>query len=599
MAEKGIYERVPKAVEDIQVNFCRNPKCPNFGVPASTEAQPRGPGAKDRGRDAYEKDIHSKTAPVLVCLYCREEPALKSNLGIYEEFARFRAYLAPRPTMACPKKDCQSHKENFAETQFQLFGKTRSGSQRFRCKVCGTVFSIAAPTNRQRVPHKNLTVFRLLVNKMPFRRICEVANISPKTLYRKIDFIHRQCILFAGNRERTLPEKLIRRLYVGVDRQDYTVNWTSSADRRNVQLGAVAAADNATGYVFATHLNFDPSVYPRDIEKETRTIGDYSKDPPFRRYARLWTGKDYFDSLQRRSGDRLKSGKGSLMNNITLAYEDAAERADSEMSEAQDEDTMLPLSGMQVHAEYTLYGHFFFLRKLFENVEKVRFFLDQDSGIRGACLTAFCDRIKQARCDAFYVRIESDISIDEKRSILADSRRKFAVMKALHPDLKDSQVKLLTIKEKLKDLKAVGKWNDRWVEHPFPNMGEPEKAMCYLTDMQEYDEDHVAWLYNKASLHAVDRFFMQVRRRLSLLERPISSASNTGRRWYGYGPYNPAMVAKLLDIFRVFYNYVEVGKDKQTPAMRLGLARNATDPGDIMHYTLGDPTSSRNGRSYS
>jgi hypothetical protein len=92
---------------------------------------------------------------------------------------------------------------------------------------------------------------------------------------------------------------------------------------------------------------------------------------------------------------------------------------------------------------------------------------------------------------------------------------------------------------------------------------------------------------------------MQVRRRLSLLERPISSASNTGRRWYGYGPYNPAMVAKLLDIFRVFYNYVEVGKDKQTPAMRLGLARNATDPGDIMHYTLGDPTSSRNGRSYS
>ena len=81
-------------------------------------------------------------------------------------------------------------------------------------------------------------------------------------------------------------------------------------------------------------------------------------------------------------------------------------------------------------------------------------------------------------------------------------------MKALHPDLEDSQVKLLMIKKKLKDLKAVGKWNDRWVEHPFPNMGEPEKAMCYLTDMQAYDEDHVAWLYNKASLHAVDRFFM-------------------------------------------------------------------------------------------
>ena len=43
-----------------------------------------------------------------------------------------------------------------------------------------------------------------------------------------------------------------------------------------------------------------------------------------------------------------------------------------------------------------------------------------------------------------------------------------------------------------------------------------EKAMCYLTDIQEYDEEHLAWLYNKASLHAIDRF-MQFRRRLSLL----------------------------------------------------------------------------------
>jgi hypothetical protein len=34
------------------------------------------------------------------------------------------------------------------------------------------------------------------------------------------------------------------------------------------------------------------------------------------------------------------------------------------------------------------------------SVEKVRFFLDQDSGMRAACLSAFADRIKDAslRC---------------------------------------------------------------------------------------------------------------------------------------------------------------------------------------------------------
>jgi len=115
-------------------------------------------------------------------------------------------------------------------------------------------------------------------------------------------------------------------------------------------------------------------------------------------------------------------------------------------------------------------------------------------------------------------------------------------------------------------------------------MGGPEKAMCYLTDIQGYDEDHLAWLYNKASLHAIGRFFMQVRRRLSLLERPISSSASPGRRWFGYGPYKPVMVGKLLDIFRVFYNFVEVGKNKQTPAMRLGLAKGKITVEDIVYY---------------
>lgn len=46
-------ERVPIEVDGIQVNFCKNPQCQNFGVPASTKRQPRGKGAEERGRDTY------------------------------------------------------------------------------------------------------------------------------------------------------------------------------------------------------------------------------------------------------------------------------------------------------------------------------------------------------------------------------------------------------------------------------------------------------------------------------------------------------------------------------------------------------------------
>ena len=44
----------------------------------------------------------------------------------------------------------------------------------------------------------------LLVNKVPMRRMYELAGITMYTLYRKIDLIYRQCISFATAQERRL-----------------------------------------------------------------------------------------------------------------------------------------------------------------------------------------------------------------------------------------------------------------------------------------------------------------------------------------------------------------------------------------------------------
>ncbi|MDE3021390.1 MAG: hypothetical protein KGI54_05975 [Pseudomonadota bacterium] len=106
--------------------------------------------------------------------------------------------------------------------------------------------------------------------------------------------------------------------------------------------------------------------------------------------------------------------------------------------------------------------------------------------------------------------------------------------------------------------------------YPFPNMGEPEKAVCYLTDYKDYDENHLARLYNKASMHAIDRFFMQVRRRLSVLERPTGTASNMNRVWHGYSVYNPETIVKMLGIFRVFYNYCPALPSRISKRQRYG-----------------------------
>ena len=63
--------RVPVAAGDIQVNFCKNPACPNYGVSASTQKQPRGPGAKLRGRDNYKVQASGNPESIIkvLCIF--------------------------------------------------------------------------------------------------------------------------------------------------------------------------------------------------------------------------------------------------------------------------------------------------------------------------------------------------------------------------------------------------------------------------------------------------------------------------------------------------------------------------------------------------
>ena len=424
------------------------------------------------------------------------------------------------------------------------------------------------------------------MNKLPFRRICEVADVGMPTIYNKIDFLHRQCLAFVAERERKLLDgKHIERLYISVDRQDYVVNWAKREDKRNVTLSAIGSADNQTGYVFQMSLNYDSDEDVNFIETDALQLNDAVNQYAFRKYARLWLQADYTESVQRSASN--KQCTTDLSGDITATYEQAIKRDNVEASELVALSQMLPNKGMQVHSDYTMYGHFFHLHSLLGGVEKIRFFLDQDSGIRAACLSAFQKEVSNRVCDAFYVRINKTYTVDKKRQVLADSRKVFKREKIGHPELTDNEIKLLLIKQRMDNMTEMGKWKDMWLLHPFPNMSEPEKAICYLTDYHDYDEDHKAWLYNKASMHGIDCFFMQIRRRLSLLERPISTASSTGRVWYGYSPYNPAVIVKLLDIFRVYYNYCLVGKGKQTPAMRIGLAKGSVPLENIIYFNKG------------
>ena len=329
---------------------------------------------------------------MLRCSFCGQYPTIKSNKAIHEELSRFCKPFDTIAIPSCPNQDCPNHHIDIekGKTHYHLFGRTKAGSIRHRCKACGKTFiTTSSPTIRHRKPHKNAAIFRLLVNKVPFRRICEVEEITMSTLYRKIDFIHRQCIGFAAERERNLPSKPLGHLYIGVDRQDYMINWSDAADRRNIIFRAVGSADNTSGYVLGLHLNFDPSLDPDDIERDAIAAGDYEVKPAYRQYARLWLRGDYIEAIKKTRTQRFGIPSGSLRENIAATYEAVAKGDDVEVLDNIDDDLALPKDGMQVRGEYSIYGHFFFLRKLLDNTEKIRFFLDMAGSLGGTPVPAY------------------------------------------------------------------------------------------------------------------------------------------------------------------------------------------------------------------
>ncbi len=137
---------------------------------------------------------------------------------------------------------------------------------------------------------------------------------------------------------------------------------------------------------------------------------------------------------------------------------------------------------------------------------------------------AFAKRVADRSADVFYVRIYKDMTVDERKHAPTDSRERLRTLEKKHPTLDRQALRLVVIRKRSPTWPSSDTWKYRWLTHPVPNMREPEKAICF----DDYGDDNLAWLYNKASLRD---FFLQVRRRRLVLERVVTDSNN--RIWHG------------------------------------------------------------------
>ena len=612
---KPVTPRIPEEVGGIQVNFCKNPMCSNFGRPANMLIQPRGrPGQKPATSDTYVVIGTSKAVPILKCKKCGECPTIKSNLGIFEELARISAYLdPPHIQTSCPVQDCENnyHPVYLWPGRYFKYNQTTAGNPRYRCRICGKTFTVRInqPPLRRRSPlsHLNKKIFLDLINKTPFKGICQKYDISMKTVYDKIAFFYRQCRLFAANRERKFGEINFKELSIAVDRQDYRLNWPSADNRRNIVVQNIASADTKSGFIFACHLNYDSSLNLDDVTETANKIGDGNLKAPFRTFARLWVACE--QEPPQMDEEEIKESKNEppIFTQVRRKYAKTKARSDVEAEQTNFMMARLPHKGVLVHAEYTMYAHFQFLKKMLAKTDKIVFYMDQESGIRAACFSAFWEDVLAKRVDAFFVSIDKTLTIDQKKRLQAQVNRQMADFideNPIYEQLWESEIRHIIIKNELSKRIPLGPWGDYWLQYPFPDMSEPRKAICWLSDIGDssYSLDDLATLFLYASLHSVDRFFMRIRRKTSLLERPIQTSSSARRTWYAYDAYNPAVVEMLIEIFRVYFNYIappvrnkkksrksvasNIRKQKsyRTPAMKLGVAKSPSTIEDILYY---------------
>ena len=537
-------------VDGLQVNVCRNLQCRNYGVPPL--------GRVDRGSNPVTTDDYRAVGVGngqhgLCCKACGESFTSKSNLAVAEELQRLREQSAPVDEVGCATKSCPNYRscETVPPSRYQSYGRSAGGSRRWRCKACRKTFTIPTrATLRQRQPDKNELIFRLLINKSPMRRICEVADIHSAVLYQRIGFLYRQCILAAAAVETPLASRSFLHMGIAVDRQEHVVNWSSQFDRRVTQLSAVASADVGSGFVFGTHLDYDPRFDVHDLDLAARECGDAEKPEAFRRYARVFLP---FETGQA-AAEQLQAG------------------------------TQLPSRGVRVHSQYTLFAHFLFLKERLLQADGLHFYLDRDAGIVRACFAAFGEKLRSGDAEAFLVKINKSMMIDDKKRALATSQSELVKAQRRYPGLRKMDLaRCLIVDQLARSTPGRRAPAERWLTHPLPTMGEPMKEVCYCSDRGDLSPEILAEYVLDVRMLALDRFFMQVRRRLSVLERPIHTPSGQ-RRWHGYSVYNPTVVAHLLEIFRVAYNLSLAGTDGKTPAMRLGLTKAPMTLQDIIEF---------------
>lgn len=123
------------------------------------------------------------------------------------------------------------------------------------------------------------------------------------------------------------------------------------------------------------------------------------------------------------------------------------------------------------------------------------------------------------------------------------------------------------------------------IHHPIGMMDRGKRSVDVITDMSHLNIRELAKPILNVNDNAVNSFLQEIRRSLSVLERPLVTSRGDGKS-YIYSNFNQKYAQMSITILRTYYNFCKTYKTKgikETPAQRLGIAERVYTWDDIIY----------------
>ncbi|GLX77971.1 hypothetical protein tinsulaeT_13110 [Thalassotalea insulae] len=585
----------PKNNKLIQLNYCKNADCKNFGIPAKNPNR-NSDGTPKRGLGNDYKLTHNKDGThSLTCSLCNQSSILINNRAYIQESLRIKQLLViEEPSCGNTEQACKNvgkgiytYPEKYKKNGFtrktrqwvvpyvtkgKNGGKPRQelkmqpmyGSQRYQCKLCKKNFSVVLdPQQKHYRRDINEPLFLAFVNKGIVNRQIEVLDVNPQTIYDKIDFFYHQALTFARFYEFLLPECLAQYTPIlSCDRQYYLSNWNDTNSPMPSRIVNTSTVDNITGYTLASTVNFDPNSDAKKIKSEHQRKKEYLKARYYRRFGQYILNDE----------------------DIELPTDDNYINVPLQM----------PRRGLLVHQTYSTLAHFERIKSFLRKCDQVIYFLDNDSGFSTMCPAVFHDMIKSEKLHAYMVTTEKNGGANLLDKGMADElNSRLNELKREYPDESERQLWQRMWKIQYKTPVTQPGSRSEWLVNP--NTKSRFVGIHPLSGTNRESIELASSILQDTSLNGVDNWFQILRRLINMLERPPTSATNS-KRWNAYAGYNPTWMSKLIEIMRVYNNFCRTNeksllskKDHSEPttaAQRLGITDKAYTASDILSFSV-------------